>query len=108
MGKHDRSRGRAKWTGETWVSRCRRCDVALIRLLNGKWVELDADAPQAALVAPAPAKIDGVAEQDIVFVDDGEIVMPDEATLRPTPEPGGSPRRSVFHRTMRYLWFGRG
>jgi len=39
MGRHDRSRGRARRRGDTWVSRCRRCDVRLERTDKGRWVE---------------------------------------------------------------------
>ena len=37
IGLHKRSRGRARREGSAWVSRCRRCNIAMKRADNGRW-----------------------------------------------------------------------
>ncbi len=97
---HDRSRGRARRSGGTWVSRCRRCHVPMQRLPGGKWVVVKLDEPDLA------------EDETIVVVEDqalaAESIMPEEAAPEPTLEPEDSPAPSAFRRTMRYLWYGRG
>ena len=37
LGRHTRSRGRARREGAYWTSRCRRCNRPMLRSDNGKW-----------------------------------------------------------------------
>ena len=37
LGRHTRSRGRARREGAQWISRCRRCNAPMRRGDNGKW-----------------------------------------------------------------------
>ena len=38
FGFHDRSRARARYDGLTWHSRCKNCEVAMVRLDSGDWI----------------------------------------------------------------------
>ncbi len=90
MGRHDRSRGRARRKNGTWLSYCRRCDVPMQRLPGGKWVVIEPEEPIVTEAEPA------------------EAILTDEAFPEPIAEPEAPPARSVFRRTMHYLWSGRG
>lgn len=46
LGRHNRSRGRAKRTAEGWSSHCRRCDVPMTRSSGGRWVVVREEAPK--------------------------------------------------------------
>jgi hypothetical protein len=46
-GKHDRSRGRARWIGGAWVSYCRQCDAPLTRLPDGRWAVITPESAEA-------------------------------------------------------------
>lgn len=37
LGRHERSKSRARWDGDKYVSRCRHCLVVLERQPDGKW-----------------------------------------------------------------------
>ena len=53
IGLHKRSRGRARREGSAWVSRCRRCNIAMRRTDSGRWkvdrLELEEEALALAL-----------------------------------------------------------
>jgi len=65
LGRHTRSRGRARREGAQWVSRCRRCNAPMRRSDAGKWrldrgleeeVEVDAVALSETPEADRPRR----------------------------------------------------
>jgi hypothetical protein len=106
LGRHDRSRGRAKRSGGTWVSRCRRCGAPMRRLYTGKWVPIAPEQPATQEEEIALASTEVFRPEEPISGDPESAAFPDFA--EPMPEPAHLRPPSVFRRTMRYLWYGRG
>jgi hypothetical protein len=93
MGRHERSRGRAKRTTAGWVSRCRRCDVPMQRSPKGRWSvtppEVEPELPD--FDAAELAEIDGLSPAS----------PPPSAEPDATPDLPGSRRTGLFRRKAR-------
>ena len=76
------------------------------RLDSGKWVVIAAGQPATPADEIALASTEVFRPEAMLSLDPD---LPDSAEARePMPEPAPLRPRSVFRRTMRYLWYGRG